>query len=77
MVSVPPLASNSPASVRRAIKSSLRVKGVRLFNSVPKEIREMKDVTVDSFKTALDAWLTRFPDQPNPASTNFLSDQFS
>ena len=63
-IAVPPMASNSPAAVRKAREASLPVKGARLFNLVPKELRNMSGVSVDMFKSGLDAWLSKFPDQP-------------
>ena len=81
LVAVPPMATQSAASVKKARESSLQVKGARLFNLVPKDIRDMKAVTVDTFKAGLDAWLATIPDQPTipgrqrAALTNSLIDQ--
>ena len=81
LVSVPPFSQNSPAAVRRARESSLQVKGARLFNLLPKEIRGLSDVSVGTFKTALDTWLNLVPDQPTipgrqrGAISNSLIDQ--
>ena len=81
LVDVPPMAAQSPAAVRKARESSLQVKGARLFNLAPKELRDMKTVTVDTFKAGLDAWLSDIPDQPTipgrqrAALTNSLIDQ--
>ena len=80
-VSVPPMATTSPASVRRAREASLKIKGARLFNLVPKEIRNLSGVSADRFKSQLDSWLTQIPDQPTipgrqrAALTNSLIDQ--
>ena len=73
--------SHSAPAVRKAREASLQVKGARLFNLVPKEIRNMSGISVDNFKSGLDAWLTRIPDQPSvpgrqrAALTNSLIDQ--
>ena len=81
LVAVPPMASNSSAAVRKARESSLQVKGARLFNLAPKDLRDMTGVSVDTFKAGLDAWLTSIPDQPTipgrhrAAITNSLIDQ--
>ena len=81
LVAVPPMATKSPTSVRRARESSLQVKGARLFNLVPRDLRDMTGVSVDSFKSRLDSWLTTIPDQPTTpgrqraALTNSLIDQ--
>ena len=81
VVTVPPMASSSPASVRRAREASLQVKGARLFNLVPRDLRDMSGVTVDTFKSGLDVWLKNIPDQPTipgrqrGALSNSLIDQ--
>ena len=81
LVSVPPMATTSAAAVKKARESSLQVKGARLFNLVPRDLRDMKAVTVDTFKVGLDAWLANIPDQPTipgrqrAALTNSLIDQ--
>ena len=78
---VPPFNTNAPAAVRRANEASIRVKGARLFNLMPRDLRSMSDVTVDSFKSALDLWLSGIPDEPTTpgrkraAPTNSLLDQ--
>ena len=51
------MASRSPAAVRKACEASLRVRGARLFNLVPQELRDLNGVTVDHFKGGLDSWL--------------------
>ena len=53
-VAVPPMAKRSPAAVKQARETSLQVKGARLFNLVPKELRGRSGVTVDNFKHGLD-----------------------
>ena len=59
----------------------MQVKGARLFNLAPKELRNMSRVSVDMFKSGLDAWLSKIPDQPTvpgrqrAALTNSLIDQ--
>ena len=81
LVTVPPMATNSASAVRKAREASLQVKGARLFNLVPKEIRNLSGVTVETFKSGLDAWLNQIPDQPTipgrqrSALTNSLIDQ--
>ena len=43
---------------------TLTVQGSRLFNSLPKNIRNLKNVTVNKFKNALDSYLQKIPDEP-------------
>ena len=57
------------------------VKGARLFNLLPADIRNIDSDSVDSFKSALDKFLVDIPDQPTvpglgrPAETNSLLHQ--
>ena len=80
LITIPPFAKNSPASVTNAKEASLKVNGPRLFNLLPRDIRDMSG-SVDSFKNALDNWLMNIPDQPTiqgrqrAAATNSLRDQ--
>ena len=75
------LNNSAPASVRRARESSLKVKGARLFNAIPRDLRDMSVGTQDKFKARLDEWLATIPDQPTipgrarAAATNSLLDQ--
>ena len=73
----------APAAVRRARESSLGVKGCRLFNLLPANIRSMTGCPVDTFKKSLDDFLALVPDQPTvsgmtrAAVTNSLIDQLA
>ena len=58
------VASNAPASVRRARESSLAVKGAALFHLCPRGLRDMASDHQDRFKENLDTWLHQIPDQP-------------
>ena len=81
LVDIPPIERGSPAAVARAKEASIRVKGGRLFNSIPQELRNMNGVKVEVFKAGLDAWLATIPDQPTipcrqrEAATNSILDQ--
>ena len=67
--------------MKKAREASLQVKGARLFNLMPINLRNMMGVSVEVFKAALDTWLCSIPDQPTPdgrqqaALTNSLVDQ--
>ena len=73
--------ARSPSSVRKAHEASLSVRGSKLFNSIPPELRNMSGATVDQFKAGLDSWLATVPDEPTvpgcprAAATNSLLDQ--
>ena len=77
---VHPVPNHVPASVRKAREGSLQVKGAKLFNSIPKELRDMSGTALQ-FKAGLDKWLSFIPDQPTcsgrqrGAQTNSLLDQ--
>ena len=59
--------SSSPAPVRKARESSLGVKGAKIFNLLPAELRNTDNNTVDIFKKKLDIFLANIPDQPTIA----------
>ena len=75
------LTAAGPAAVRRAKEASLQVKGAKLFNRLPRVLRDTLSGTPDMFKASLDSWLARIPDQPTISSrqraapTNSLLDQ--
>ena len=79
LAAVNPLDPHAPPAVKRARESSLKVKGSKLFNVIPKVLRDMNG-TVDQFKAGLDKWLSSIPDQPTvpgrqrAAQTNSLLD---
>jgi ribonuclease P/MRP protein subunit RPP40 len=71
------------ARVRRAREATLGVRGVQLFNLLPDTLRSMDGCTVDTWKSHLDQFLSKVPDQPTvcelsrAAQTNSLTDQIS
>ena len=81
LMKVAPFYSKAPASVRKAKESSLLVKGARLFNCIPRELRDTFTGSPEQFKVRLDDWLSTIPDQPTipgrlrAATTNSLLDQ--
>ena len=64
MAVVKPFVSSAPAAVRRAREASLAVKGCRVFNLLPGYVRNLSGCSVDSFKLALDSFLSTVPDEP-------------
>ena len=73
-----------PTSVRQASEASLAVHGARLFNLLPRDVRDMvlsPTKSVLPFKRKLDRYLSTIPDQPTiqgrrrPANSNSLLDQ--
>ena len=76
-----PLCNQAPAAVRKARESSLQVKGAKLFNSIPRGLRDISTGSPEMFKARLDEWLSTIPDQPTvpgrprAAASNSLLDQ--
>ena len=65
-------------AVRTMREQSFQVNGPRLFNCIPKRIRNMTKVPVHKFKEHLDKFLEMVPDEPNvvgltPCSCNQFS----
>ena len=61
MCDVPRIKNGKLAKFKHA---SLSVHDARLFNALPKSLRELADVKLDSFKHALDKYLKCVPDEP-------------
>ena len=53
-----------PAAVRHARESSLGVKGAQVFNLLPASLRNINSKQAETFKTSLDKFLSKVPDQP-------------
>ena len=60
---VPPLLPQGRAAIQTLREHSFQVDGPRLFNSLPKNIRDIKTCQ-DDFKESLDKYLMTVPDQP-------------
>ena len=58
------LTKASPACVRAARESSLAIKGVKLFNLLPLQLRNSDHVDTLMFKNHLDIFLSNIPDEP-------------
>ena len=75
--------SNSKSSKIR--ESTLVAQGARLFNAMPKKIRNLKNISAEKFKSTLDAHLQTIPDEPQihgytgcrRANTNSILDMIS
>ena len=52
------------SSIRNLRDQSFQVNGPRLFNSLPKQLRNMSKVPIDEFKMKLDNYLANLPDKP-------------
>ena len=79
---IPPINPVSSASVASMVESSFPVRGPRLFNALPPDLRNFNGSTL-SFKAEVDKFLQNVPDQPcmpgyqQPASSNSIIDQLA
>ena len=60
---VPKLVQNGRQAIQTLREQGFQVNGVRLFNSLPKTLRNM-NTNQDDFKSELDKFLSKIPDQP-------------
>ena len=61
---IPMLISQAKNSLKSMKDGNFLVNGTRLFNSIPKSIRDMEDCSLNIFKNALDQYLSSIPDHP-------------
>ena len=61
---VPIVSNYASPLVRQARFSSIAVRGPKLFNCLPQALRNISGCEVDSFKRALDRFLSGIPDEP-------------
>ena len=52
------------ARIKTMRESSFQISGPKLFNALPKTLRNLKNVTEIDFKEQLDQFLTKIPDEP-------------
>ena len=76
-----PIPQNAPSMVQKARERSLGVHGARLFNLLPRHLRNENSKDFPLFKNHLDLFLALVPDQPTTtgltraAASNSLLDQ--
>ena len=69
---VPNISPRAPASLQTIRRNSFALRGPRIFNSLPRRVRDLSGCKVDAFKSALDRYLASVPDQPLiPGMTQF------
>ena len=71
MCVIPPLKRNAPAKIKTMRESSFNIHGGRLFNSCPKDIRNISRCSVDEFKEKLDIFRSQIPDEPSVPGTEY------
>ena len=62
MCAIPALQKNGRQAIQTLREQTLQIEGARLFNCLPKKIREIH--SMEDFKDQLDQWLATVPDQP-------------
>ena len=62
---IPTISTNSTTHVQNLREASLSVRGQKLFNTLPKHLRDMRDCKKEAFKSALDQYLGTIPDEPH------------
>ena len=62
---IPNILTNSTTHVQNLREASVSVRGQKLFNILPKHLRDMKDCKKETFKSALDRYLSTIPDEPH------------
>ena len=60
----PEVVNHLPKATQNLLYCSLKYTGPRLFNSLPKSVRDISNCDVNSFKNALDKYLKQVPDEP-------------
>ena len=69
---VPTVSNAPPAVIKNARENSFAIRGPRLFNTLPPDVRNLTGCSVDTFKHALDKHLSTVPDEPLiPGLTQF------
>ena len=61
---IPCIARHTPRNIQALKHATLPVRGQQLFNTLPRDIRNMTDCKVDIFKRRLDKYLSTIPDEP-------------
>ena len=51
--------------VKSLKENSFMIRGLRLFNCIPADTRDISCCNVETFKSALDLWLSGIPDEPH------------
>ena len=69
---VPSVRTSAPQRIQTIRRASFGIRGPRLFNSLPKHIRNLRGISVNQFKAQLDRYLATIPDEPLiPGYTQF------
>ena len=70
--------SKGSCKIKTIREGSFKVHGARLFNSLPKKVRNLTKVSSEEFKISLDQYLQSLPDEPKlPGYTPSACNQFN
>ena len=58
------MSTSAPLKIQNIRRASFAISGPRIFNSLPKHIREITKCDINNFKSQLDRYLRKVPDQP-------------
>ena len=61
---IPGINHHTPRNIQALEHATLPVRGQHLFNTLPRDIRNMTGCKVDMFKRRLDNYLSTIPDEP-------------
>ena len=56
--------NKTPSYIQKARDASINIHGAKLFNLLPKDLRNKTDCSLESFKYNLDKFLSSIPDEP-------------
>ena len=70
MCTIPPMKKCS-TRVKTLRENSFQIQGPKLFNILPPKLRNMTKCSIDEFKSELDGFLSKIPDEPNVTGTNY------
>ena len=68
---IPELTKKAPASIKTLRENSFQIHGPRLFNCLPVQIRDLKNCSVEDFKTELDLVLSKVADEPKVSGSEY------
>ena len=75
---IKPIKNHSKQKIKTLRENSFQMVGPNLFNCLPSKIRSLSKCSIDDFKSALDQFLAKIPDEPKlPGYIPAACDQFS
>ena len=72
LCALPALNKKAPEKVKTLRENSFQVQAPKLFNSLPKKLREKTNCSVEEFKEDLDKFLEKIPDEPKVSGGKYI-----